>query len=136
MNTFNPFPHTTILQQTTLNLFCQNIGYPFNYSTMFSKSCLLQRRQKASIWGKGLKDRKVYQMFNVSGLNIAWKLFTNKCIKDMFMSTEKLSFPSPWTDLIRFNHFHVSMLIWDNFFIKNTLQKKNKILYWLGSALP
>ena len=22
----NPFPHTTILQQTTLNIFCQNIG--------------------------------------------------------------------------------------------------------------
>ena len=22
---FNPFPHTTILQQTTLNVFCQNI---------------------------------------------------------------------------------------------------------------
>ena len=24
--------------------------------TMFSKSCLMQRRQKASIWGKGLKE--------------------------------------------------------------------------------
>ena len=32
----NPFPHKTILQQTTLNLFCQ----------LF---CLLQRRKKASI---------------------------------------------------------------------------------------
>ena len=71
----NPFPHTIILQQTTLNLFCQNIGYPFNYGdflwqkvenivtkgeiahfcaissfvTIFSKSRLLQRRWKASI---------------------------------------------------------------------------------------
>ena len=25
------------------------------FVTMFSQSCLLQRRQKASIWGKGLK---------------------------------------------------------------------------------
>ena len=25
-----------------------------SFVTMFSKSCLLQRRQKASIWGKGL----------------------------------------------------------------------------------
>ena len=27
---FNPFPHTTILQQTTLNVFCQNIGNLYN----------------------------------------------------------------------------------------------------------
>ena len=26
-----PFPHMTNLQQTTLNIFCQKIGYPFNY---------------------------------------------------------------------------------------------------------
>ena len=77
---FNPFPHTTILQQTTLNVFCQNIENLhnwmdnlwqkrgkhcgkrrnctfcaiFSFVTMFSKSRLLQRRQKASIWGKGL----------------------------------------------------------------------------------
>ena len=25
INLFNPFPHMTILQQTTLNIFCQNI---------------------------------------------------------------------------------------------------------------
>ena len=71
---FNPFPHTTILQQTTLNIFCQKIENLFNWMdnlwlkaenivakgeierfvTMFSKSCLLQRHQKVPIWGKGL----------------------------------------------------------------------------------
>ena len=33
-----------------------------SFVTMFSKSCLLQRRQKASIWGKGL--RRFYILFN------------------------------------------------------------------------
>ena len=28
---FNPFPHTTILQQTTLNIFCQNIENLYNW---------------------------------------------------------------------------------------------------------
>ena len=28
---FNPFPHTTILQQTTLNVFCQNIENLYNW---------------------------------------------------------------------------------------------------------
>ena len=28
---FNPFPHTTILQQTTLNVFCQNIDNLHNW---------------------------------------------------------------------------------------------------------
>ena len=63
-NTFllNPFPHTAILQQTTLNVFCQKFsksgkhcGKRRNCSflaistfvIMFSKSRLLQRRQKA-----------------------------------------------------------------------------------------
>ena len=77
----NPFPHTTILQQTTLNIFCQNIENLHNWMDnlwqkvenivakgeiasfvqflllsliVFSKRRLLQRRQKASIWGKGL----------------------------------------------------------------------------------
>ena len=27
---FNPFPHTTVLQQTTLNIFCQNIENLYN----------------------------------------------------------------------------------------------------------
>ena len=67
---FNPFPHTTILQQMTLNIFWQKKENLYNWMamtksgkkrrncsfwaissfvTMFSKSC-----QKASIWGKGL----------------------------------------------------------------------------------
>ena len=72
----NPFPHTKILQQTTLNIFCLKIENHYNWMaksgkhcgkrrncscwalsffvTMFSKSRLLQRRQKASIWRKGL----------------------------------------------------------------------------------
>ena len=76
----NPFPHTTILQQTTLNIFCQKLENLCNWmdnlwlkvenivakgeiacfeqflllSPCCKKSCLLQRRQKASIWGKGL----------------------------------------------------------------------------------
>ena len=76
----NPFPHTTILQQTTLNVFCQKIENLHNWidnrwqkvenivakgeiacflqflllSLCFIKSRLLQRRQKVSIWGKGL----------------------------------------------------------------------------------
>ena len=29
-NMFNPFPHITIMQQTTLNLFCQNIENLYN----------------------------------------------------------------------------------------------------------
>ena len=79
---FNPFPHTTIVQQTTFNLFSQKIESLYNWMdrlwlkvenicgkrrnctffaissfvTMFSKSRLLQRRQKATIWGKGLKS--------------------------------------------------------------------------------
>ena len=31
-----------------------------SFVTMFSKSCLLQRRQKASIWGKGLNNFLTY----------------------------------------------------------------------------
>ena len=27
----NPLPHTTILQQTTLNIFCQNMENPYNW---------------------------------------------------------------------------------------------------------
>ena len=50
----SPFPHMTILQQTTLNIFCQ-IWAISSFVTMFSKSRLLQRRQKVSIWGKGLR---------------------------------------------------------------------------------
>ena len=82
----NPFPHTTILQQTTLNLFCQNIENLNNWMdnlwqkvekhcgkrrnctfcaissfvTKFSKSRLLQRRLKASIWGKGLTHHELF----------------------------------------------------------------------------
>ena len=77
-----PFPHTKILQQTTFNIFCQKIENLYNslvniwlkvenivakgeiacfwaissFVTMFSKSCLLQRRQKASIWGNGVNS--------------------------------------------------------------------------------
>ena len=29
--TFNPFPHTPILQQTTLNIFCQQMEYLYNW---------------------------------------------------------------------------------------------------------
>ena len=77
LSSYNPLPHTTILQQTTLNIFCKNL---YNWmdnlwlkvenivakgeiarleqflllSLCFFKNRLLQRRQKASIWGKGL----------------------------------------------------------------------------------
>ena len=82
-NCINPFPHRTILQQTTLNIFYQKIENLFNWMdnlwlkvenivskgeiarfeqflllSLFSKSCLLQRRQKASIWGKGLNPNQ------------------------------------------------------------------------------
>ena len=85
----NPFPHMTILQQTTLNIFCQIMENLFNWMdnlwlkvenivakgeiakraisffvTMFSKSHLLQRHQKASIWGKGLKAASCYPLDN------------------------------------------------------------------------
>ena len=73
----NPFPHTTILQQTTLNVFCQNIknlhkwmdnlwqkvenivakgGYPFNYrdySLFFDKICSKSSAAELSYKGKG-----------------------------------------------------------------------------------
>ena len=70
----NPFPHTTILQHMTLNIFCQKIENLYNWMdnqrlkvenivakgeiTRFEQFlllslCLLQRRQKACIWGKG-----------------------------------------------------------------------------------
>ena len=76
----NRFPHTTILQQTTLEIYCQKMESLYNWMdniwlkeenivakgeiarfeqflrfvTMFSKSRLLQRRQNASIRGNGL----------------------------------------------------------------------------------
>ena len=31
LNSFNPFPHTTNLQQTTLNIFCQKIEKLYNW---------------------------------------------------------------------------------------------------------
>ena len=95
----NPFHHTTILQQTTLNVFCQNIENIHNWMdniwqkvenivakgeictfctissfvTMFSKSCLLQRRQKASIWGKGLKSGKLVLFWHCyKNLTLFW----------------------------------------------------------------
>ena len=81
-----PFPHTTILQQTTLNIFCQKIENLYNWMnnlwlkvenivtkraissfvTMFSKSCLLQRRHKVSIWGRGFKcNHWIYLALNL-----------------------------------------------------------------------
>ena len=70
-NLFNPFPHTTVLQQTTLNIFCQKMENLYNWMdnlwlkvenivakgeiarfeqflilSLFSKSRLLQRCQK------------------------------------------------------------------------------------------
>ena len=90
----NPFSHTTILQQTTFNIFRQKIENLFNWMdnlwlnvenivtkreiacfeqfllsvTMFSKSRLLQRRQKASIWLWG-KWLKVYHAKNLMVLS-------------------------------------------------------------------
>ena len=91
----NAFPHTTILQQTTLNVFCQNIENLHNWMvnlwqkvkkhcgkrrnctfcaissfvTMFSKRRLLQRCQKASIWGKGLI---IYCNYNYTSYHIRY----------------------------------------------------------------
>ena len=75
----NPFPHTTILKQTTLNIFCQKIEKLYNWMdnlwlkvenivskgeiARFEQFLLLSlcfpkafccRHQKASIWGRGL----------------------------------------------------------------------------------
>ena len=43
------------------------------FVTMFSKSCLLQRRQKASIWGKGLNLSHLQTHFDVSAADEFWK---------------------------------------------------------------
>ena len=48
-NSFNPFPHTTILQQTTLNIFCQKwlisiikwITYNWKWKTLWQNEKLL-----------------------------------------------------------------------------------------------
>ena len=93
--TVNPFPHTTILQQTTLNIFCQIMENLYNWtdnlwlkvenivtigeiarlvqflllSLCFQKSRLLQRHQKASIWGKGLKNEFSNSNFPIFNFN-------------------------------------------------------------------
>ena len=46
----------------------------FSFVTMFSKSCLLQRRQRASIWGKGLKHSNILELFNTSNKSQLTKL--------------------------------------------------------------
>ena len=100
----NPFPHTTIMQQTTLNVFCQNIenlhtwmdnlwqkveehcGKRRNctfcaissFVTMLSKSYLLQRRQKASIWGKGLWTIFILLIWIIS-VKYSISVFTSNC---------------------------------------------------------
>ena len=43
-----------------------------SFVTMFSKSCLLQRREKASIWGKGLSRRRKETLIVLS----AWHIYS------------------------------------------------------------
>ena len=105
----NPFPHATLLQQTTFNIFCQKIENLCNwmdnpwlkvenivtkkrncsfwaissFNTMFSKSRLLQRRQKASIWGKGLNFQIIilyYFSSNVYKQNNSKNVISGKCV--------------------------------------------------------
>ena len=54
-----------------------------SFVTMFSKSCLVQRRQKASIWGKGLINRINISLLTIVGVVLTcisrsctkWQLF-------------------------------------------------------------
>ena len=113
VTSFNPFPHTRTLRQTTLNTFCQTIEDLYNWMdnqwlkvekhcgrwrncsfwaissfvTMFSKSRLLQRREKAYIWGKGLNIRGAVRItfaFACSGDKQAYtfNLITTKLEKE------------------------------------------------------
>ena len=102
-NVFNPFPHMTFLQQT--NIFCQKIKNLYNWMDnlevenilsnfffchdVFNLSRLLQRRQKASIWGKGLRFFCVKMCMHVGNgygnsfphIDALWRL----CILEQFL---------------------------------------------------
>ena len=45
----NPFPHTTILQQTTLNVFCQNIEIQIEWITYDKKWKTLWQKEKLHV---------------------------------------------------------------------------------------
>ena len=64
----------------------------FSFVTMFSKSCLLQRRQKASIWGKGLnmsvqKYENLYKWMYMYNYWIELKTFWQKENNEQFFSS-------------------------------------------------
>ena len=112
---FNPFSHTTILQQTTLNLFCQNIENLHNWMdnlwlkvenivvkweiarfvqflllSLFSKSLLLRRRPKAFIWGEGLRiSRQNYEIYSVNEIS-----YWHKVLKSLLQIWQNKVFSS------------------------------------------
>ena len=58
----NPFPHTTILQQTTLNVFCQKIEiewitYDKKWKTLWQKVLLLSLCFQKAICCRGVRKR-------------------------------------------------------------------------------
>ena len=61
---FNPFPHMTILQQTTLNIFCQTMENLYNWmdNQWLTVENMVTKEEIwasiTSIWGKGLMVRR------------------------------------------------------------------------------
>ena len=53
-----------------------------SFETMFSKRCLLQRRQKVSIWGKGLN----HLINNTTNVTLRWKI-QHFCIQTLKVLT-------------------------------------------------
>ena len=136
----NSFPHTAILQQTTLNIFCQKIENLYNWmdnlwlkvenilakgeialfvqflllSLCFSKIRLLQRRQKASIWGKGLRPIRIRQL-NYWFINVqvkcrfsiisiladdCWRFCSRRLLKTVFQMKEIAKKRAIFTNLV------------------------------------
>ena len=96
----NPFPHTTILQQTTLNVFCQNIENLHNWmdnlwqkvenivakgeiarfvqflllSLCFQKSVYFRGVRKRLYEGKGFKYIPPFMFYNKIGKQKLWNM--------------------------------------------------------------
>ena len=81
----NPFPH--------IDAFCAISSFV----TMFSKSCLLQRLQKASIWGKGLNSLKT--------MGVVLRMWT----------PIKLTVITSWKMLIKYSTTRWHVTIWKQF---------------------
>ena len=91
LETVNPFPHTTNLQQTPLKTTRQKhrktLYMEEQYLNRVEKSCLLQRRQKVSIWGTGLKKIQKFMMFNLFPLTTNLQQTT---LKTLFNKVEDI----------------------------------------------